>query len=306
MLEVKVRDCYYNQGISALASLKNLEQFLFSGHTRNHGQGAIEKIRVCFRLLPHLQATYYNGTVKLSDMDGYLTTDMERALASMPERTTLKLRQLVLHSIDRLPLELTLPDLEVLHLRLSHLTQRSEAVQLHSDQFPRLVKLYMTDSMLNLANLLGSVGRQLQTLRISIANFTELTQVMSLCPNLKILHVSLSNRSGDQFVWQSNTLQHLKRLVLDCYGFYPKVVNPAGLVTQLLRQAPKLKWLQFRWLVLSDKDMDELTEVLKRNTKWSVSMTAYSSSNACDYDTWEAASPGPSHDSVIEFCLELP
>lgn len=180
-------------------------------------------------------------------------------------------------------------------------------MQLHSDQFPRLVKLYMTNSVLNLAN----VGRQLQTLRIPIANLTELTQVMSLCPNLKSLYVTLHELRDDQFVWQPNTLQHLERLVLFCYAFHPKVVKPTGLVTQLLRRAPKLKWLQLRWLVLSDEDLDELTEVLERNTKWRVSMTGQghqprsspSYTHAYDYDTWEAASPGPSHYSVIEFCL---
>jgi hypothetical protein len=265
VLEVGQLDGVSSHGILALRKLKSLEEFLF-GLKNGHDEfmPGLLMLKQCLDLLPHLHAIGYNPKPRFF-LSQPMNFSMGAAMYKIKEPCTLQLRRLSISSIENIPDQVSLPELQAFF-------QSQPLYEVHSlfaGGVPKLSELYLHETDEDtLLLVLGHVGRQLQALRFCVFDGmgqlfddkVRLDRVLDACPNLSVLdaNTSLSPRSVSQL--RPDTLQHLQTLQM--YFSYSDYMQE-GLMLQFLRMAPQLKSIDLSSVMLLNEDLKAWAELAK-------------------------------------------
>lgn len=246
-------------GFSALSKLKSLQEFIFYDESTEHAQE--ERLGLCFELLPQLHVSSYKPTPHLYLLElSWLTS---QALSDIEAPCSLQVRHLALHSTRFVPRHVALPELQVLFL----VEPLDGTLLLNFSNLSEL-NLRKTDKQ-NLLLVLGHVGRQLQTLRFNVYfnsaqldSGIELDRVLKACPNLSELSCSSTLSPWCASELRPDNLRRLRRVSLDTASNYVR----SGIVLQLLRLAPELRFIRLAWAKLSVEDLRALDELARQRT----------------------------------------
>jgi hypothetical protein len=263
VLEVGQLDGVSSPGILALHKLQSLEEFLFVSD--KYSMAEVQMLKQCLELLPHLHAIGYNPKPRyflLQSMNFVMGVAMSKI---NNEPCTLQLRRLSISSIEHIPDQVSLPELQAFF-------QSEPLYEVHAlfaGGVPKLSELYLheTDNE-TLLLVLGHVGQQLRALRFCVfdgmgqlfGDKVRLDRVLDACPNLSVLDVStsMSPRSVSQL--RPDTLQHLQTLQI--YFSYSDYMQE-GLMLQFLRLAPQLQSIDLSSVMLLDEDLKAWAELAK-------------------------------------------
>jgi hypothetical protein len=273
VLEVLLSDKVDRQGISALLKLNKLEGFFFCNENlvTEHSNMAL-----CFELLPHLQSIYEDPDLSSLERLSKLT---EEALSSITGPCTLQLRQLVVSSVNCIPVHVSLPELQVFYLS----GMPPEDGVLSSSRFPKLTELntYEVRDEGELYFLLGDMGKQLETLHVGIFADSALEQMiygapdlgrmLDNCPNLKELFLCSNIGPISEAGLRPETLLKLQTVVfyISC-SLCSKL--DSNLLQQILQLAPDLRNVRLKSVTLGKEDLEDLVELLMQNSTWSISL----------------------------------
>lgn len=245
-------------GFQALSKLDHLEQFYFcsikNASTRKH-------LELCLQYLPKLRfagenfsphfCIFYNSL-------GKLTTE---ALLSLKTPTILGLQKMSLFRVERMPEEISLPNLNHLILEFP-----LENFRCDDPRLSQVTKLCLYEGTTAAAvQILGHLGRQLKKLELCASESVPFDLILESCPNLEwFSYIKTKTFTNAACYIEPDTLRHLKCLELSSIESQDtsSVADP-GLLLQLLR-APELRRLKVSLYALQQKEMDKIVHLIQQ------------------------------------------
>lgn len=254
------------QGISALAKLENLQEFLYCNHLRETHvlikttERRSEFFSLCLRLLPWLKISGWRFKFERYEFNFptcYLFREAFRKLnGRLP--SLLGLRQLVLRK-RAMPVGVALPNLETLYV-----LQPKKNFQLRTE-LPNLRELVLQDiEQEPFEQILFEIGHQLRKLSVSVTDTLALDSVFRMCPKLEVFQVSdiICDFIGLKEPLDDSSCLTELGFVSESYCIALKTED----LLQILKVAPNLRILNLHKILFSENGSVDICKALEQRS----------------------------------------